>query len=181
MIKPAAQGWIIACEDLGGSLDFDFNDVVFGISHVAGETTARVTALAAGGTLPVFIQSKYPMTGSTDSPDSDGYYTLKPEGSDGEIHRWWNPDNSHSTPINAFAWGGAGKYVTINVPEEFTLTDKAELPGAGGQHGRLQSYRPSARRQDLSHNGPRPRQRHTDSADVPRSESLAVAPRDTKH
>lgn len=133
--KPAAQGWIIACEDLGGSLDFDFNDVVFGISHVAGETTARVTALAAGGTLPVFIQSKYPMTGSTDSPDSDGYYTLKPEGSDGEIHRWWNPDNSHSTPINAFAWGGAGKYVTINVPEEFTLTDKAELPGAEGNMG----------------------------------------------
>ena len=133
--KPAVQSWLIACEDLGGTHDFDFNDVVIGISHVAGETTAQVTALAAGGTLPVYIQSKYPPTGNSSAADSDGYYTLAPAGSDGELHRWWNADNSHFTPINAYAWGGAGNSVTIEVPEDFTLSDTASRPGEEGNMG----------------------------------------------
>lgn len=51
-----AQSWIIACEDLGSSGDFDFNDVVFGVSHIATDEEHQevyVKALAAGGTLPV--------------------------------------------------------------------------------------------------------------------------------
>ncbi len=47
--------YIVACEDLGGSFDWDFNDVVYGIEHVSGQTTARIKLLAAGGTLPVHI------------------------------------------------------------------------------------------------------------------------------
>lgn len=47
--------YIVACEDLGGTYDWDFNDVVFGIEHVSGQTNARVKLLAAGGTLPISL------------------------------------------------------------------------------------------------------------------------------
>lgn len=49
------MSWIMACEDLGGTNDYDFNDVVFSISHMSGESYAIVTPLAAGGTLASFI------------------------------------------------------------------------------------------------------------------------------
>ena len=52
---PVENSWIIACEDLGDTDDYDFNDVVFKVSHVSGQTTATVTPLAAGGTLETFI------------------------------------------------------------------------------------------------------------------------------
>lgn len=48
-----AMSYIVAYEDLGASYDFDFNDIVLKITHVSGRTTATVTVLAAGGTLPV--------------------------------------------------------------------------------------------------------------------------------
>ena len=41
--------WIIACEDLGSTEDYDFNDIVFSVTHKAGETTATITPMAAGG------------------------------------------------------------------------------------------------------------------------------------
>lgn len=49
------ESWIIACEDLGDTDDYDFNDVVFKVSHVSGQKTATVTPLAAGGTLATWI------------------------------------------------------------------------------------------------------------------------------
>lgn len=50
-----AMSYVIAYEDLGGSFDFDFNDIVLKATHVAGRNTATLTVLAAGGTLPVAI------------------------------------------------------------------------------------------------------------------------------
>ncbi len=47
--------YIYAVEDLGGIGDFDFNDVVFSVSHVSGQPHANVKPLAAGGTLPAYI------------------------------------------------------------------------------------------------------------------------------
>lgn len=47
--------YIIAFEDLGGSDDFDFNDIVISVKHVAGEDEATVKLLAAGGTLEAYI------------------------------------------------------------------------------------------------------------------------------
>lgn len=41
--------YIYAVEDLGGAIDFDFNDVVFSVSHVSGHENAVVQPLAAGG------------------------------------------------------------------------------------------------------------------------------------
>lgn len=46
----------IAYEDLGGTNDFDFNDVVLGVKHVSGTEKATVRLLAAGGTLPVSVK-----------------------------------------------------------------------------------------------------------------------------
>lgn len=40
---------------MGGTGDFDFNDVVFSVSHVSGQPHANVKLLAAGGTLPAYI------------------------------------------------------------------------------------------------------------------------------
>ncbi|MCI7016507.1 MAG: DUF4842 domain-containing protein [Prevotella sp.] len=53
--EPKENSWIIACEDLGDTDDYDFNDVVFKVSHVSGQKTATVTPLAAGGTLETWI------------------------------------------------------------------------------------------------------------------------------
>lgn len=53
-IKPVMdnpQTWIFACEDLGAMDDFDFNDIVFSVTHVAGSDTLTFKPLAAGGTL----------------------------------------------------------------------------------------------------------------------------------
>lgn len=54
--EPEPQEWILACEDLGAIGDFDFNDVVFSIQHTSGSGKAKVTPLAAGGTLPIYIR-----------------------------------------------------------------------------------------------------------------------------
>ena len=44
--------WTIACEDLGGTFDYDFNDIVFRVRHTAGNDYAILIPVAAGGTLP---------------------------------------------------------------------------------------------------------------------------------
>lgn len=53
---PEPITWIFACEDLGGTFDYDFNDVVWEVRHdvVSGKVQARL--LAAGGTLPFTLQ-----------------------------------------------------------------------------------------------------------------------------
>lgn len=53
---PEWISWIFACEDLGGSFDYDFNDVVWEVRHdgTSGKVQARL--LAAGGTLPFTLQ-----------------------------------------------------------------------------------------------------------------------------
>lgn len=45
-----------AFEDLGGSFDFDFNDVVLKVSETGTEGTYQIQAIAAGGTLPVAVK-----------------------------------------------------------------------------------------------------------------------------
>lgn len=43
--------WMVACEDLGSTCDYDFNDVVFEVEHVTGQENVTITPLAAGGLL----------------------------------------------------------------------------------------------------------------------------------
>lgn len=47
--------YVYAVEDLGGENDFDFNDVVFSVSHISGHEEAIVQPLAAGGIYPATI------------------------------------------------------------------------------------------------------------------------------
>lgn len=53
-VEPTAPTWVMACEDLGGTFDYDFNDLVFGLrmTPVDGENSKlELVPLAAGGTL----------------------------------------------------------------------------------------------------------------------------------
>jgi len=92
-----AQSWIIACEDLGSTDDYDFNDVVVEVSYVAGDKTLSVTPLAAGGTLKANISFL---------------------GTDlGEIHEL----------LNGSAAGDNGLYPMINTTGSGNIIDKSSL------------------------------------------------------
>lgn len=58
---PEPSSWLLACEDLGATFDIDYNDVVFKIQHISGETKAYLTPLAAGGTLASYIYFEDPI------------------------------------------------------------------------------------------------------------------------
>lgn len=53
--KLKKSAYIVAFEDLGGTCDWDFNDVVLSISHITGQPTVDIKILAVGGTLPVSL------------------------------------------------------------------------------------------------------------------------------
>lgn len=105
--EPQSESWIIACEDLGNTDDIDFNDVVFSVSHTAGETTAKVTPLAAGGVLP-----------------SNIYHGGKNLG---EIHNLINgaqPNaNGQYSMLNTGSKGTPGSAITITVPANYSVTN----------------------------------------------------------
>lgn len=108
--KPSPAQWILACEDLGGSNDFDFNDIVFKVSHVSGETKAYVTALEAGGTLPATI---YYDNGTPDNTADDVEI--------GEIHALLGVGTDVMTTTGDAAPTMAGGAIEINVPETFSI------------------------------------------------------------
>ena len=100
------ESWIIACEDLGDTDDYDFNDVVFKVSHVSGQTTATVTPLAAGGTLATWIVYNNEYLGETHQllgakENTSGSYPM-----------------INTTTITATATPQE-----VTVPEDFTVTD----------------------------------------------------------
>lgn len=92
--------WIIACEDLGNTDDFDFNDIVFSVSHVAGSTKATVTPLAAGGVLA-----------------SDIYFGSQRLG---EIHSLLGQSGLAITNTQS-GRGSAGKPIEVTVPADFSI------------------------------------------------------------
>ncbi len=47
--------WTVACEDLGGTFDYDFNDIVFRVRHTSGNDFLTIIPMAAGGTLPATL------------------------------------------------------------------------------------------------------------------------------
>lgn len=108
--EPAAT-WLLACEDLGGSFDTDYNDVVFKVEHVSGQEFAIATPLAAGGTLASYIFYESP-TGQ--------------ETCLGEIHQLFGeaPAESGSySPINVgYSRGNAGQSVTFTVPADWSMS-----------------------------------------------------------
>lgn len=97
--------WSLACEDLGDAADYDFNDVVLRISHVAGETVAHCTLLASGGTLYNTIYFNDQLVGG------------------GEVHSMFDVDVT--TMVNTQKVGAEKEPVSFNVtvPEDFTMSD----------------------------------------------------------
>lgn len=104
--EPEENSWIIACEDLGDTNDYDFNDVVFKVSHVAGKTTAYVTPLAAGGVLETYI-----------------IYGTKELG---ETHQLLGSDKKAdgSYPIiNTYSITAQGQKIPVTVPADFSMAN----------------------------------------------------------
>ncbi len=108
--EPEAQSWILACEDLGAIGDFDFNDVVFGISYVAGRDFVTVTPLAAGGNLPSVIK-----------------YNGMPIADNAEIHHLISPgvtpgdDGKYPFLNTRGSKGVAGDPIKVKVGSDFSM------------------------------------------------------------
>lgn len=97
--KDVSMSYIVACEDLGGTFDWDFNDVVYAIEHVSGQQKAKLKLLAAGGTLPVKI-----------SYDDN---VIKFNGKE-DLHEAFGVDQK--TPVNVGGYSASPVY-----SEEFTV------------------------------------------------------------
>lgn len=99
--------YVVACEDLASFVDYDFNDVVFSISHQAGASTITLTPLAAGSTWATRL-----------------YYNGE---SLGEVHQLIDPAATDSAgiykPINTTVRGQAGKPITLGMMPNFSLSN----------------------------------------------------------
>lgn len=129
IINEEAESWLMVCEDLGGSFDTDYNDVIFKVDHVSGKETAKVTAMAAGGTLASYIV--------LNNPGSSPLVV-------GEIHQMLGaaPEKSGAyTPINATSrYEAVGSEVEIPVPSNFTMAYSTEVDQAGVNMGGFEIY-----------------------------------------
>lgn len=100
--------WTLAVEDLGESDDYDFNDLVLEITHVAGTEEASVRALAAGGIMPIYVKYDGALIAET------------------HVNQWLGTEN-HTLMINTNATtnGATGTHAT---PIKITVgaTDKME-------------------------------------------------------
>lgn len=97
IINEEPDKWLLACEDLGGSFDIDYNDVVFSVEHISGKTKAKLTPLAAGGTLASYIYFQDPLG------DRDKCF--------GEIHQLFG-----ATKVNS------GEFSIINAKSRYEKT-----------------------------------------------------------
>lgn len=132
--------FLIAAEDLGGTCDWDFNDMVVGVNVLstnyiaansdtedAGTTSkpykeVTVTPLASGGTLPIYLMYRGKVSTSADDYESStlGDYLIGRE-----FHSWLSGGASSSlTPLNVDATASMkGEPITFHVPDsEYTLS-----------------------------------------------------------
>lgn len=113
VLNNKSQSWILPFEDLGGSFDWDFNDVILKMDYVSGQKTAKITPIAAGGTLhsEVFFN---------DTDDESKTQDL------GEIHVLLGADpvgeDELYTPINASRRGTPGTVKTVNITDPATFS-----------------------------------------------------------
>lgn len=127
VVDEDAESWTIACEDLGSTDDYDFNDVVFSVTHVAGSTEATVQPLAAGGTLETYITWADPR-----DPSQEKKRVNK------EIHEWIGlngqtaPDGFAYPMLNTQGEGTAGEPYTITVDPDFHIGITPDADNMGG-------------------------------------------------
>lgn len=118
---PIAQSWIIACEDLGSTYDFDFNDMVFGVSYIATDKNNRkvyIKALAAGGTMPLELFRN----------------DVKIRGEKEHWNHWFGDDHDASLVLNAesILHEGDEIEITLGENEEFSLSSNMFQNDASG-------------------------------------------------
>lgn len=124
---PKATVWLVACEDLGGSFDIDYNDVVFSVEHVSGKTKAKLTPLAAGGTLASYIYFQDPWDSERDKCF-------------GEIHQLFGATKVNSgefSIINAKSrYEKTAAPIEFDVAEDWTMAYYATGDGSGSAYTR---------------------------------------------
>lgn len=124
---PTATVWLVACEDLGGSFDIDYNDVVFSVEHVSGKTKAKLTPLAAGGTLASYIYFQDPWDSNRDKCF-------------GEIHQLFGATKVNSgefSIINAKSrYEKTAAPIEFDVAEDWTMAYYATGDGSGSAYTR---------------------------------------------
>lgn len=120
------QTWIVACEDLGNTFDYDFNDMIFAVSHVKNDNPAEgnrlyVTPLAKGGTLPLRL-----------------CYNGEPIDGGKFWHEYFSA--SAGTVINAKGDGSTARYpeailVDANAPDDYILSRTTFYNGRSSSMG----------------------------------------------
>lgn len=140
------MSWLLACEDLGSTDDYDFNDIVVEVSRVDSDTNNDskliVKCLAAGGTLPAniyynttFIGESHDMLGSestTQMINTVGGITKtskEVEITDGITQNWTLSDNIHNFKIVVTQEGGDAKSEQIKAPTAGEVPQMLILPG----------------------------------------------------
>lgn len=145
---PEKYTYLLAAEDLGGTCDWDFNDLVVGVNVVAknyveaqeGVTASHpyqevtVTPLASGGTLPIYLMYTGKVSTSKDDYDSavPGNYLIGKE-----FHSWLSNGGSSSlTPINVGARADSqGEPITFHIPEQdYTLAMHKKYSASEGSN-----------------------------------------------
>lgn len=144
--------WYLAAEDLGGSFDWDFNDVVVNIYDITTDYSQYLTQAnghypvpnrsmrrvivvprASGGTLPVYLMyhGKVSPTGDVDGYVADFEKSFV-EGDfiiGTEMHRWLGADD-HAEPLNVsgndMPW--SGRAVSFAIPVDYPEDIDAHRP-----------------------------------------------------
>jgi len=113
-VEPEAQNWVMACEDLGGSFDYDFNDLVFALRMTplsdGINSKLELVPLAAGGTMDARIEY-----------NGTSY---------GEIHSIVSPSGPITSPINVTPGSSPSKGYPItlatSISSETNINDIAK-------------------------------------------------------
>ena len=127
IVNHTEYSWILAAEDLGDTDDFDFNDIVVSVSKVAGQKDLKVKALAAGGTLPVWL------TFNDQYVDPNSSTGLSDSDENCEFHSWFSGTNTMgedglypmlNTGRSSIRTGATA--VIKDIPENYSITQFTE-------------------------------------------------------
>lgn len=139
-----AMTYIVACEDLGGTDDFDFNDVVFGISHVSGQDEAYIQLRAAGGILPAKIQyDGADITfGSSDKTEVHDVFGVETSTmvNTGIYHADFKKSNVFAVDANAFTIVDDAQKFTIAVTYSDGTRSALSIPNSGNKTKAPQAF-----------------------------------------
>ena len=119
--EPESQSWIIACEDLGNIGDYDFNDAVFKVAHVAGTNKLKVIPLASGGTYDIEVRYK---GRNISQYDENGNFIDSKASID--FHKLINPE---ATQKNNGLWQQINDKEKGDEGDTITITDDALTSG----------------------------------------------------